>query len=137
MIAMSVIRGTLVRPVLPGASRAAAISFSAEFFAPATVTCPARLAPPCTRMRSDCVTAAIVGAIAGLRGSTRSARSTRAGPPVPTLGTMAVHLTRIYTRTGDAGMTALGDGSRVPKTDSRIEAYADVDETNAAIGVAL
>ncbi len=34
-------------------------------------------------------------------------------------------------------MTALGDGSRVPKTDRRIEAYADVDETNAAIGVAL
>jgi cob(I)alamin adenosyltransferase len=50
---------------------------------------------------------------------------------------MAVHLTRIYTRTGDAGMTALGDGSRVAKTSPRIEAYADVDETNAAIGVAL
>jgi cob(I)alamin adenosyltransferase len=50
---------------------------------------------------------------------------------------MAVHLTRIYTRTGDAGMTALGDGSRVPKTDVRIEAYADADETNAAIGVAI
>jgi cob(I)alamin adenosyltransferase len=50
---------------------------------------------------------------------------------------MAVHLTRIYTKTGDAGTTALGDGSRVPKTSARIEAYADVDETNAAIGVAL
>jgi cob(I)alamin adenosyltransferase len=50
---------------------------------------------------------------------------------------MAVHLTRIYTRTGDAGMTALGNGSRVPKTDPRIEAYADVDETNAAIGAVL
>jgi cob(I)alamin adenosyltransferase len=50
---------------------------------------------------------------------------------------MAVHLTRIYTRTGDAGMTALGDGSRVPKTDIRIEAYADTDETNAALGVAI
>jgi len=50
---------------------------------------------------------------------------------------MAVHLTRIYTKTGDAGMTALGDGSRVPKTDPRIEAYADVDETNAALGVVL
>jgi cob(I)alamin adenosyltransferase len=50
---------------------------------------------------------------------------------------MAVHLTRIYTRTGDAGTTALGDGSRVPKTDPRIEAYADVDETNAAIGMVL
>jgi cob(I)alamin adenosyltransferase len=48
-----------------------------------------------------------------------------------------VHLTRIYTRTGDDGSTALGDGSRVPKTSARIGAYADVDETNAAIGVAL
>jgi cob(I)alamin adenosyltransferase len=50
---------------------------------------------------------------------------------------MAVHLTRIYTKTGDGGTTALGDGTRVPKTDPRIGAYADVDETNAAIGVAL
>jgi cob(I)alamin adenosyltransferase len=50
---------------------------------------------------------------------------------------MAVHLTRIYTRTGDAGTTGLGDFSRVPKTDPRIAAYADVDECNAAIGVAL
>jgi cob(I)alamin adenosyltransferase len=50
---------------------------------------------------------------------------------------MAVHLTRIYTKTGDAGTTALGDGSRVNKTDPRIEAYADVDEANAAIGAAL
>ncbi len=50
---------------------------------------------------------------------------------------MAVHLTRIYTRTGDTGSTALGDGSRVAKTDPRIAAYADVDEANAAIGAAL
>jgi cob(I)alamin adenosyltransferase len=50
---------------------------------------------------------------------------------------MAVHLTRIYTKTGDAGTTALGDGSRVAKTDPRIAAYADTDECNAAIGVAL
>jgi cob(I)alamin adenosyltransferase len=50
---------------------------------------------------------------------------------------MAVHLTRIYTRTGDDGTTALGDGSRVRKTDPRIAAYADTDECNAAIGVAL
>jgi cob(I)alamin adenosyltransferase len=50
---------------------------------------------------------------------------------------MAVHLTRIYTRTGDDGTTALGDMSRVPKTDPRVAAYADCDETNAAIGVAL
>ena len=50
---------------------------------------------------------------------------------------MAVHLTRIYTRTGDDGTTALGDMSRVAKTDPRVAAFADVDETNAALGVAL
>jgi cob(I)alamin adenosyltransferase len=50
---------------------------------------------------------------------------------------MAVHLTRIYTKTGDGGTTALGDGTRVAKTDPRIAAYADADECNAAIGVAL
>ena len=50
---------------------------------------------------------------------------------------MAVHLTRIYTKTGDDGTTALGDMSRVRKTDPRVAAYADCDETNAAIGVAL
>jgi len=48
-----------------------------------------------------------------------------------------VHLTRIYTKTGDDGTTALGDMSRVPKTHPRIAAYADVDECNAAIGVAI
>ncbi|WP_433264498.1 cob(I)yrinic acid a,c-diamide adenosyltransferase [Actinosynnema sp. CS-041913] len=50
---------------------------------------------------------------------------------------MAVHLTRIYTRVGDDGTTGLGDFTRVPKTSPRITAYADVDETNAALGVAL
>ncbi|MFD0582158.1 cob(I)yrinic acid a,c-diamide adenosyltransferase [Dactylosporangium darangshiense] len=50
---------------------------------------------------------------------------------------MAIHLTRIYTKTGDTGTTGLGDFSRVSKTDPRIVAYADVDEANAAIGVAL
>jgi cob(I)alamin adenosyltransferase len=50
---------------------------------------------------------------------------------------MAVHLTRIYTRTGDDGSTGLGDFSRVPKTDPRLVAYADVDEANCALGVAL
>ncbi|UGY93668.1 cob(I)yrinic acid a,c-diamide adenosyltransferase [Streptomyces gobiensis] len=48
-----------------------------------------------------------------------------------------VNLTRIYTRTGDKGTTALGDMSRTGKTDSRIAAYADANEANAAIGVAL
>jgi len=50
---------------------------------------------------------------------------------------MAVHLTRIYTKTGDDGSTALGDFSRVRKTDVRLAAYADTDETNAAVGVAV
>ena len=48
-----------------------------------------------------------------------------------------VVLSRIYTRTGDDGTTALGDLSRVPKTDPRLVAYADVDEANCAIGAAL
>ncbi|BDX30968.1 cob(I)yrinic acid a,c-diamide adenosyltransferase [Mycobacterium antarcticum] len=50
---------------------------------------------------------------------------------------MAVHLTRIYTRTGDDGSTSLSDFSRVSKNDPRLKAYADCDETNAAIGVAV
>jgi cob(I)alamin adenosyltransferase len=50
---------------------------------------------------------------------------------------MSVHLTRIYTKAGDDGTTALGDMTRVPKTDPRIGAFADVDETNAAIGLVL
>lgn len=53
-----------------------------------------------------------------------------------TLGRM-VNLTRIYTRTGDTGTTALGDMSRTAKTDVRISAYADTNEANAAIGVAI
>ena len=47
-----------------------------------------------------------------------------------------VVLTKIYTRTGDQGTTALGDGTRLPKFDLRISAYGTVDETNASIGVA-
>jgi len=50
---------------------------------------------------------------------------------------MAVHLTRIYTRTGDDGTSSLSDFSRVGKDDPRLIAYADCDETNAAIGVAV
>ncbi|MFI2190303.1 cob(I)yrinic acid a,c-diamide adenosyltransferase [Streptomyces sioyaensis] len=48
-----------------------------------------------------------------------------------------VNLTRIYTKTGDGGTTALGDMSRASKTDSRIGAYADVDEANSVLGIAL
>jgi cob(I)alamin adenosyltransferase len=50
---------------------------------------------------------------------------------------MTVNLTRIYTKLGDGGETHLGDMSRVPKTHPRIEAYGDVDELNAHIGVTL
>lgn len=48
-----------------------------------------------------------------------------------------VRLTKIYTRGGDAGETSLGDGTRVSKTDLRVEAYGAVDELNAALGVVL
>jgi cob(I)alamin adenosyltransferase len=48
-----------------------------------------------------------------------------------------VNLTRIYTRTGDAGETRLGDMSVTSKTDLRLEAYATVDEANAQIAVAV
>jgi cob(I)alamin adenosyltransferase len=48
-----------------------------------------------------------------------------------------VVLSKIYTRTGDEGTTALGDTSRTSKTDPRLAAYADVEEANAAIGGAL
>jgi cob(I)alamin adenosyltransferase len=64
----------------------------------------------------------------GAAGGAQAARYRRA---------MAVHLTRIYTKTGDDGTTALGDFSRVRKTDVRIAAFADADEANAAIGVAV
>ena len=45
-------------------------------------------------------------------------------------------MTPLYTRTGDTGETSLFDGSRVGKNDPRIDAYGDVDELNAVLGVA-
>ena len=48
-----------------------------------------------------------------------------------------VKLTRIYTRTGDAGTTKLSDFSDAAKTDARVKAYGQVDEANSIIGVAL
>jgi cob(I)alamin adenosyltransferase len=51
--------------------------------------------------------------------------------------TSSVHLTRIYTKTGDDGSTALGDMSRTAKTDARVAAYGDVDEANSAVGAAV
>jgi cob(I)alamin adenosyltransferase len=50
---------------------------------------------------------------------------------------MGNRLSKIYTRTGDDGTTGLGDGSRVPKENLRVEAYGTVDEANSAIGVIL
>ena len=50
---------------------------------------------------------------------------------------MADRLTKIYTRSGDAGLTGLANGERVPKSDARIEAFGTVDETNSAIGLVL
>src|SRR4051812_38095098 len=48
-----------------------------------------------------------------------------------------VYLNRIYTKSGDAGETGLGDGTRVSKDAARIEAIGDVDELNAALGMML
>lgn len=50
---------------------------------------------------------------------------------------MAVHVTRVYTRTGDAGTSRLVDGSTVPKTDARLVAYADCDEANSCLGLVM
>lgn len=47
-----------------------------------------------------------------------------------------VVLNKIYTRTGDKGSTALGNGARVPKHSLRVSAYGSVDETNATVGMA-
>jgi cob(I)alamin adenosyltransferase len=48
---------------------------------------------------------------------------------------MAIRLTKIYTRTGDSGLTALVGGERVPKESGRLEAYGTVDELNAVVGI--
>ena len=61
----------------------------------------------------------------------------RYGESMPRDPDTPVVLSKIYTRTGDDGTTALGDMSRAPKTDPRLAAYADTDEANSAIGVAV
>src|SRR5271155_2765559 len=48
---------------------------------------------------------------------------------------MAIRLSRIYTRTGDKGTTALVGGKRVPKESGRLEAYGTVDELNSIVGI--
>ena len=50
---------------------------------------------------------------------------------------MGNRLSKIYTRTGDDGTTGLGDGSRVPKTDPRVEAMGAIDELNSVIGLLM
>ncbi|MDR2689931.1 MAG: cob(I)yrinic acid a,c-diamide adenosyltransferase [Azoarcus sp.] len=50
---------------------------------------------------------------------------------------MGHRLSKIYTRTGDAGSTGLGDGSRVAKSDARIHAIGEIDESNATLGLLL
>ena len=73
-----------------------------------------------------------------LRGARRDGRHTgRSGGPERNYAGRMVNLTRIYTRTGDQGTTALGDMSRTAKTDLRIAAYADANEANAVIGTAI
>jgi cob(I)alamin adenosyltransferase len=54
-----------------------------------------------------------------------------------TVTIMGHRLSRIYTRTGDAGSTGLGDGARVPKDSLRVEAMGAVDEVNSCLGVLL
>src|SRR3954462_8180492 len=133
MISTSRMSGTSSSVVRPGASNAAAISFSALFFAPVIRTRPRSADPPVTSKQS---TRSPYGGPAA--GSHRALASggARQGPS-SSLVSMTVRLTRIYTRTGDAGQTHLGDMSRVSKTDPRLVASADVDETNSAIGVAV
>ena len=102
------------------------MSLSALFLAPVTRTRPVSAVPPVT--------------------SKHSTRPPYGGPRPghpddrprcarPRLRVMTVRLTRIYTKTGDAGQTHLGDMSRVAKTDPRLVAFADVDEANSVIGV--
>ena len=50
---------------------------------------------------------------------------------------MGNRLSKIYTRTGDDGTTGLGDGTRVPKDDARVEAFGTVDEANCTVGMIL
>src|SRR3954451_17726470 len=162
MIVTSRMSGTSSITVRPAASRGAAISLSALFFAPVTRTRPRRAVPPVTSKHStratlrwprcrvpprvrgplegpDCLftTRRLVAGPAAGPDLARSGRGRGQRGPSSRLAAMTVRLTRIYTKTGDAGQTHLGDMSRVAKTDPRLVAYADVDEANSVLGVAL
>src|SRR5437763_1497582 len=57
------------------------------------------------------------------------------GHPRPHRGPIMVYLSRIYTKAGDGGETGLGNGRRVPKDHARVEAFGQVDELNAVLGL--
>src|SRR3712207_3980364 len=117
MIATSRMSGTSSMVVRPEASSAAAMSLRALFLAPVTRTLPVRAVPPVTSKHST--------------GPPYGGGRLRPVAP-PRLATMSVRLTRIYTKTGDAGQTHLGDMSRVTKTDPRLVAYADRSEEHTS-----
>src|SRR5579859_7156357 len=68
---------------------------------------------------------------------TGRAENRRAILGFPGLHPMGHRLSKIYTRTGDAGETGLGDGSRVPKDSPRVAALGEIDELNSCIGLLL
>src|SRR5258708_36808892 len=112
--------GQLVIVLVPSASSVAAMSLSTLFLAPPTATSPDNRLPPVTTKRS----ATRVSVVSGI------ARVSQPG----TVLRMAVHLTRIYTRTGDDGTTGLSDFSRVAKNDARLVAYAAADAATSPNG---
>ncbi|EPQ74588.1 Cob(I)alamin adenosyltransferase PduO [Mycobacterium marinum str. Europe] len=119
--------GQLVIVLVPSASSVAAMSLSTLFLAPPTATSPDNRFPPVTTNRSATRVSLVK-------------RYQLVSQPGKSSGyrlIMAIHLTRIYTRTGDDGTTGLSDFSRVSKNDPRLVAYADCDEANSAIGVAV
>ena len=80
----------------------------------------------------------LVGASGAERSPGASAHHAGHGEVVsPGYSARMVNLTRIYTRTGDGGQTRLGDMSLTTKNDLRLHAYADVDEANAHLGLAV
>src|ERR1700742_2551906 len=119
--------GQLVIVLVPSASRVAAISLSTLFLAPPTATSPDNRLPPVTTNRSD-TRVSLVKRYRLVNQPTHFAEYRLC---------LAVQLTRIYTPTGDDGTTGLSDFSRVSKNDPRLIAYADCDEANSAIGVAV
>src|SRR5438552_12123665 len=89
--------------------------------------CPRLLAPCWEEPLATGFARADLGSFARIeQGGTRRRREAR-----------MVYLSRIYTKSGDAGETGLGDGRRVPKDHPRVAAYGGVDELNAVLGLLL